>query len=128
MDKIRAGLQQELNDRFGANGPKAEIQTVPWLKGAVRLILQQDGKVVEKLSGSTVPSLTGENTACFFIELSVLGTAIFKETLSKGTASAIQVEYDLEHYVRLPEASSWGHWHGTHSGGGRGWGVGGEVM
>ncbi len=111
MDKIRTGLQQELTDRFGGNAPKAQVQTVPWLKGAVRLILQQDGKVVEKISGSTVPSLTGDNTACFFLELTVLGTAIFKETLSKGSASAIQVEYDLEHYVRLPEAHAWGHWH-----------------
>ncbi|MFT4102039.1 MAG: hypothetical protein QM674_13570 [Burkholderiaceae bacterium] len=111
MEKIRAGLQDELNNRFGANGPKPQIQTVPWLSGAVRLVLQADGKTVEKISGSTVPSLTGENTACFFIELSVLGTAIFKDTLSKGTGSAIQVEYDLDHYVRLPEAHAWGHWH-----------------
>jgi hypothetical protein len=111
MGKIRTGLQEELNNRFGANGPKAEIQTVPWLKGEVRLVLQQDGKIVEKISGSTVPSLTGDNTACFFLELTVLGTAIFKETLSKGSASGIQVEYTLEHYVRLPEAHAWGHWH-----------------
>lgn len=110
-EKIRAGLQDELNNRAGGDGPKAQIQTVAWLNGAVRLILQQDGKVVEKISGSTVPSLTGENTACFFLELTVLGTAIFKDTLSKGTASAIQVEYDLDHYVRLPEAHAWGHWH-----------------
>ncbi|MFI5735478.1 hypothetical protein ACIA49_35540 [Kribbella sp. NPDC051587] len=110
-DKIRQKLQEEVNNRMGGNGPKVELQTVPWLKGAVRLVLQQDGKIVEKISGSTSPSLTGENTACFFLELSVLGTAIFKETLSKGSSSAIQVLYDLDHYCRLPEAKAWGTWH-----------------
>jgi hypothetical protein len=111
MDTILAGLQAELNDRFGADGPKAQIQTVPWLRGAVRLNLEQDGTIVEKVTGSTSPSLTGDNTAVFFLELSVLGTAIFKDTLSQGSGSAIQVIYDLDHYVRLPEGRAWGHWH-----------------
>ncbi|PRY17413.1 hypothetical protein [Kineococcus rhizosphaerae] len=114
MDLIRKGLQDELDHRFrpfGGDALKPDIQTVPWLRGAVKLLLQQDGKIVEKLSGSTVPSLTGYNTACFFLELTVLGTAIFKETLSRGTASAIQVIYDLDHYVRLPQSHAWGHWH-----------------
>ncbi|WP_129337061.1 hypothetical protein [Cellulomonas endophytica] len=110
LQAIRAGLEAELTQRFGANGPKPQVQTVPWLRGAVRLVLQQDGKMVERISGSTVPSLTGDNTACFFLELTVLGTAVFKETLSKGTGSAIQVVYDLDHYVRLPKAEAKGHW------------------
>src|SRR5215470_3766456 len=112
-DKIRQKLQEEVNNRFGGNGPKVELQTVPWLSGAVRLVLQQDGKIVEKISGVTAPSLTGDNTASFFVELSVLGTAIFKETLSKGTSSAIQVVYDLDHYCRLPQAHAWGTWHAS---------------
>jgi hypothetical protein len=113
MDKIRTGLQEELNNRFGANGPKAQIQTVPWLNGSVRLILEEDGKAVEKITGSTVPSLTGDNTACFFLELTVLGTAIFKDALSKGTGSGIQVQYGLGHYWRAPEGRAWGHWHAS---------------
>jgi hypothetical protein len=112
-DKIRQKLQEEVNIRFGGNGPKVELQTVPWVSGAVRLLLQQDGKLVERISGATSPSLTGENTACFFVELSVLGTAVFKETLSKGTSSAIQVIYDLDHYCRLPAAHAWGTWHAS---------------
>ncbi|MET9023691.1 hypothetical protein ABZV93_27330 [Actinopolymorpha sp. NPDC004070] len=112
-DKIRQKLQEEVNARFGGNGPKVELQTVPWLSGAVRLVLQQDGKIVERISGATTPSLTGDNTACFFLELTVLGTAIFKETLSKGTSSAIQVVYDLDHYCRLPQAHAWGTWHSS---------------
>jgi hypothetical protein len=112
-DKIRQKLQEEVNGRFGGNGPKVELQTVPWLSGAVRLVLQQDGKIVERISGTTAPSLTGDNTACFFLELTVLGTAIFKETLSKGTSSAIQVIYDLNHYCRLPAAHAWGTWHAS---------------
>lgn len=110
-DKIRQKLQDEVNNRFGGNGPKVELQTIPWLSGAVRLVLQQDGKIVEKISGTTSPSLTGPNTASFFLELTVLGTAIFKETLSKGSSSAIQVIYDLDHYCRLPQAHAWGFWH-----------------
>jgi hypothetical protein len=112
-EKIRQKLQEEVNNRAGGNGPKVQLQTIPWLSGAVRLVLQQDGKIVERISGTTLPSLTGDNTACFFLELTVLGTAIFKETLSKGTSSAIQVMYDLDHYCRLPEARAWGTWHAS---------------
>ncbi len=111
-DAIRAQLQQEVNARFPAgSAPTVVLQTVPWINGAVRLVLEQDGKIVEKITGATAPSLTGNNTACFFLELTVLGTAIFKDTLSKGTSSGIQVVYDLDHYCRLPEAKAWGTWH-----------------
>jgi hypothetical protein len=112
-EKIRQKLQEEVNNRFGGNGPKVELQTIPWLSGAVRLVLQQDGKIVEKISGVTAPSLTGDNTASFFLELTVLGTAIFKETLSKGSSSAIQVVYDLDHYCKLPQANASGTWHAS---------------
>lgn len=112
-EKIRQKLQEEVNNRMGGNGPKVQLQTVPWLSGAVKLVLQQDGKIVDRIGGSTLPSLTGSNTACFFLELTVLGTAIFKETLSKGTSSAIQVIYDLDHYCRLPEAKASGWWHAS---------------
>lgn len=113
-DTIRQQLQQEVNARFPAgSAPTVQLQTVPWVNGAVKLVLQQDGKIVERITGATAPSLTGNNTACFFLELTVLGTAIFKETLSKGSSSAIQVVYDLDHYCRLPEAKAWGTWHAS---------------
>lgn len=112
-DKIRQKLQEEVNNRFGGNGPKVDLQTVPWLSGEVRLVLQEDGKMVQRISGTTSPSLTGPNTASFFVELDVLGTAIFKETLSKGTSSAIQVVYGLKHFCRLPEAKASGWWHAS---------------
>ncbi|WIN00401.1 hypothetical protein ACTOB_004105 [Actinoplanes oblitus] len=111
QQQIRDELQKEVNNRFGAGAPQVELQTVPWLSGAVRLNLQQDGKIVERITGQPAPSLTGDNTACFFVELTVLGTAIFKDALSKGTASGIQVAYDLDHYCRLPEGKASGWWH-----------------
>ncbi len=113
-ERIRAGLQAELDNRFGAgNTPPLEVQTIPWINGAVRLLLEKDGKLVEEKRGSTVPSLTGNNTACFLVELTVLGTAILKDALSSGGASMVQVIYDLDHYVRLPKATADGTWHAS---------------
>lgn len=109
-EKILEGLRKELQNRHGGNAREPELHTIPWLSGAVRLVLTENGRIVEKISGSAIPSLNGNNTACFFLELTVLGTAVFKDTLSKGTSSAIQVIYDLDYYARLPEGKAWGRW------------------
>ena len=47
------------------------------------------------------------------MELSELGTAIFKETLSTGIASGVQVVYKLNYYGRLPEMRARGEWHAS---------------
>src|SRR5690606_20476054 len=53
------------------------------------------------------------NVASFMMELSELGTAIFKETLSKGIASGVQVIYKLNYYGRLPAMTARGIWHAS---------------
>jgi hypothetical protein len=111
---IRQKVQEEVDNKFPAgNAPAVVLQTVPWLGGAVKLVLQQDGKRIKSIYGATSPSLTGNNTAVFFMELDLVATAIFKDTLSKGASSAIQVIYDLDHYVRLPKATARGTWHAS---------------
>ena len=44
------------------------------------------------------------------LELSELGTAIFKETLNEGTASIVQVIYTLKCHGRIPESRAWATW------------------
>ena len=110
--RIRQGLQQEVNARMpGGTAPTVVLQTVPWISGKVKLNLEQDDKFIKAIHSSLAPSLTTGNTAVFFMELDVVATAIFKDALSSGSSSAIQVIYDLDHYCRLPESHAWGTWH-----------------
>lgn len=111
LNAIRAELDEELAQKFPGRDLTATIAPVPWLGGSVRLILTENGKIVEKISGAATPSLAGNNIACFLLELSQLGTAIFKETLSSGISSGIQVVYSLDHYTRLPKMHAEGVWH-----------------
>ena len=82
--------------------------------GAVKLLLKQGGNLVEKIRDRG-QALAGRvrNIASFSMELTELGTAIFKETLSTGRASAVQVVYDLNFHGRLPEMHAWGTWNAS---------------
>lgn len=114
--KIAADLQKEVDAKYKPSGrqpPKVILAPLSWTDGTVELLLTEDGALVEKIRGAGKPSLYGSNVASFMMELSELGTAIFKETLSKGSASAVQVVYKLHHYVRLPEMSAWGTWNAS---------------
>ncbi|MEO5852253.1 MAG: hypothetical protein ABIQ15_07045 [Nocardioides sp.] len=114
MDAVKAALDDELAQQFpGGEPPKASLAPVPWLGGAVKLLLTENDRVVEKVSGAATPSLAGNNVACFLMELTQLGTAIFKETLSNGVSSGIQVIYDLDYYCRLPEMHATGTWNAS---------------
>ncbi|KQT94746.1 hypothetical protein ASG49_07970 [Marmoricola sp. Leaf446] len=114
LDAVTAALDDELARQFpGGQPPKAQLAPVPWLGGAVKLLLSQNDTVVEKVSGAATPSLAGNNVACFLMELSQLGTTIFKDTLSTGTSSGIQVVYDLDYYCRLPEMHATGTWNAS---------------
>ncbi len=114
--KIATDLQKEVDKKYkdaGKTPPKVVISPISWTDGTVELLLKEGGALIETIRGAGAPSLYGKNIASFMIELSELGTAIFKETLSKGTASAVQVVYKLNHYVRLPEMSAWGTWNAS---------------
>ncbi|MGM9424960.1 hypothetical protein [Hydrogenophaga sp. MI9] len=116
LAKITAELQKEVDAKYKNRGvppPKVQIAPILWTGGTVELLLSEGGALVEKVRGAGKPSLYGRNVASFMMELSELGTAIFKETLSTGSASAVTVVYKLDHYVRLPEMSAWGTWNAS---------------
>lgn len=109
---IRAKLQEEVAARHqGRQAPTVVIAPIVWTGGTVDLLLSENGVVVEKLKGPGSPSLVSLNVAAFMIELTELGTAIFKDTLSSGSASGVQVVYHLDYYAQLPEMTARGEWH-----------------
>ncbi len=113
LKKVTASLQAELDAKYqGRQAPKAAIAPINWLDGTVSLVLKQ-GDLVETVNAAAKPSLVGKNIACFSLELTELGTAVFKETLSTGAASTIQVVYNLRYYARLPEMNAWGVWNAS---------------
>ncbi len=114
LETITTTLQQQLDQRFpGQQAPRVTIAPVPWLGGSVQLLLEENGVVVERIATGPGPALAGNNVACFLVELTQLGTAIFKDTLSAGVSSGIQVVYTLEYYARLPKMHAEGRWHAS---------------
>lgn len=116
MKKIVTDLQKEVDAKYqrtGRQAPKVQVGTVGWTDGTVELLLTEGGALVEKIRSAGKPSLFGSNVASFQMELSELGTAVFKETLSTGSGSAISVVYKLNHYIRLPEMKAWGRWNAS---------------
>jgi hypothetical protein len=113
INTITQKLQAEVDALYqGRQAPIAAVAPISWLGGTVSLVLQQ-GALIEKINAAARPSLVGTNIACFSLELSELGTAVFKETLSTGSGSMIQVHYHLTFYARLPEMSAWGTWNAS---------------
>ncbi|MGO1070177.1 hypothetical protein [Lysobacter sp. CA199] len=112
--KIAADLQKKVAEKYkGKTAPKVAIAPVTWTDGTVELLLTEGGALVEKIRGAGKPSIYGKNVASFMVELTELGTAIFKETLSTGSASAVQVVYKMNCYMRLPEMKAWGTWNAS---------------
>lgn len=111
---IVVDLQKEVDDRYRNRNlppPAVKIAPINWTDGTVELLLTEGGALIEKIRGAGKPSLYGRNIASFMMELSELGTAIFKETLSAGVASGVQVVYKLNYFGRLPEMTARAEWH-----------------
>lgn len=116
LKKITTDLQKEVDAKYqrtGRQAPKVVLAPINWTDGTVELLLTEGGALVEKIRAPGKPSLLGRNIAAFQVELSQLGTAVFKEALSKGTASTVSVVYKLNHYIRLPEMKAWGRWNAS---------------
>lgn len=111
---IRAQLQEEVNRRFaGREAPPVTIAPINWTGGSVQLLLSEGGALVERIHAAATPSLYGNNIACFALELSDIGTEVFKATLETGARSIITVVYQLEYFGKLPKMHAWGIWSAT---------------
>jgi hypothetical protein len=114
QSKIVADLQKEVDAKYRARNqqpPKVVIAPINYVDGTASLLLKEGTALVERISGAGMPSLFGRNVTCFMVELSELGTAIFKETLSTGSASSVQVVYNITWWGRLPPMHARGEWH-----------------
>lgn len=111
MKQLEGLLQERLNKRHqearrpGAP-PKVKFGTITYTRGTVRMLLEQDGKVIQTLRGAGKPTLFGSNVASFAIELTQDGTAIFEAAMQGEGASAISLVYDLYFWTKLPPLSA----------------------
>jgi hypothetical protein len=82
------------------NLPPPKLSAMDFLSGEVRLLMMRDGKVVSEIQAGK-PSLFGDNTASFAVELKTMGADLLYRALMKGAGVAV-IEYDLMFDVRLP--------------------------
>lgn len=112
LELIRQGLAAEFTQRHpGAEPPLFKLSPPQWTKGTVSINLEEGGSIVEKITGAAMPSLYGNNVACFSMELTDIGTAVMKAALSTGAMSIIYVIYQLDFLAELPPNTASGVWH-----------------
>lgn len=111
MKQLEGLLQERLNKRHqetrrpGAP-PKVQFGTITYTRGTVRMLLEQDGKVIQTIRSAGKPTLFGNNVASFALELTQDGTAIFEAAMQGEGASAISLVYDLYFWTKLPPLSA----------------------
>jgi hypothetical protein len=102
---LETQIRKEAN-RLGIDEvPPLKIGTVPYTDGNVSLIIAgDDGTFVEKVKNSGKPSLYGDNSATFGIELTQKGATFFEKAM-QGQGSSVGVEYHLFFIAKLPKVS-----------------------
>jgi hypothetical protein len=109
-DKLQAAkkvLQERVNKQHTAakrpgTPPEVKFGSITFARGKVGLILEQDGKLIEKVRGAGKPSLYGDNIATFAVELSQLGATVFEQAMQGQGASSVSVVYELHFWSKLP--------------------------
>jgi len=80
--------------------PPPTLKAIDFTGGEVRLMIMKDNRFVSEVQSGR-PSLFGDNTASFAVELKDLGAQLFYDALKKGAGIAA-VEYNLLFDIRLP--------------------------
>ncbi len=88
--------------RLPGTPPPAQFGTMTFTKGTVRLLLEKDGVIIEKVTSAGKSSLYGTNVATFAVELTPEGAAVFDAAMKGQGASLVSVVYDLNFWVKLP--------------------------
>ncbi|WP_216324515.1 hypothetical protein [Deinococcus aestuarii] len=107
LAKLTELLQADLDKKHKeehrpGQAPKVQFGTLTYTRGTVRLLLEENGVLVEKVRGAGKPSLYGNNVAAFMVELSPEGATVIEAAMQGQGASAVQVVYDLHFWVKLP--------------------------
>ena len=112
-DSVLTAIRGELS---GQAGQDVELTPVPFEQGAVRVSAlgttsaataeDEQGRVgerfVERILGSTKPSLYGDNRAVFSMELNHEGAQLMRASLQEPGASQVAVVYDLDYRGLMP--------------------------
>jgi hypothetical protein len=111
MVKVTALLQDRVNKRHTQERrpgppPKVQFGTITYTRGTVRLLLEENGVLIEKVRTAGKPSLYGRNVACFALELTPEGATVLEAAMQGQGASAVSVVYDLYFWVKLPPISA----------------------
>lgn len=96
----------------GAATPGARpvrIAPLTYTGGTVHLNIGEGDAFVQKVRGAGRPSLYGTNVACFKVELTAAGAALFEQAL-QGDGGFVQVIYDLKHFAKLPPVHALARW------------------
>ncbi len=109
MAKVRPVLESQIRqeaNRLGVDQvPPLKIGTVPYTDGNVSLIIAgSDGTFVEKIQNSGKPSLFGDNTATFGVELTPEGATFFEQAM-QGQGSSVGIEQHMIFVAKLPKVT-----------------------
>lgn len=111
-DSTLQAIKDELDSQ---TGQPVELTPVPYDSGSVRITAlgatsgatadaspASGAHFVEKILGSTKPSLYGDNRAVFSMELSQEGALLMKASLENPGATQVAVVYDLDYKGLMP--------------------------
>lgn len=105
-DFLETTVKPRLSSRMRAqypnepNLPPPTLKAIDFTGGEVRLLIMKDNRFVSEVQAGR-PSLFGDNTASFAVELKDLGADLFYNALKKGAGIAA-VQYELSFDIRLP--------------------------
>lgn len=107
LQPIRDVLQRQVNAEANQRNidpvPDVKFGSITYIDGTCNLIIAgSDGTFVEKIQNSGKPSLYGDNTATFGVELTPEGATFFEQAM-QGQGPSVGIEYDLTAKVQLPE-------------------------
>ena len=112
-DKIRAALQTSLTPA-GGQPPEVKLASPPYLRGSANFLLKNsDGTLIESVTGASKPSLYGDNTAAYALELTPEGATLFEATMKGQGVGGVIVEYELTTTAALPPLTAHAWFHGS---------------
>lgn len=111
MTKVTELLQKRVTENHTkakrpGPAPKVQFGTITYTRGTVRLLLEENGVLIEKVRSAGKPALYGRNVACFALELTPEGATVLEAAMQGQGASAVSVVYDLHFWVKLPPLSA----------------------
>ena len=114
LDPIRTVVQRQVDaeaSRRRVDPKPVEFGTLPYSDGSCELIIAgADGALVQKVQNSGKPSLYGENTATFGVELTAEGATFFEQAM-QSQGPSIGIQYSLTTTAKLPPIKAFAHFH-----------------